>query len=58
MSQAFLRYNGIGKGGKIPWRRAQQPTPVFLPENPMDSILIYMDYGPQGRKELDTTEVT
>ena len=22
--------------GKIPWRRAQQPTPVFLLENPMD----------------------
>ena len=22
--------------GKIPWRRAWQPTPVFLPENPMD----------------------
>ena len=21
---------------KIPWRRAQQATPVFLPENPMD----------------------
>ena len=21
---------------KIPWRKAQQPTPVFLPENPMD----------------------
>ena len=22
--------------GKIPWRRAQRPTPVFLPEIPMD----------------------
>ena len=22
--------------GKTPWRRAWQPTPVFLPENPMD----------------------
>ena len=22
--------------GKIPWRRDWQPTPVFLPENPMD----------------------
>ena len=21
---------------KTPWRRAWQPTPVFLPENPMD----------------------
>ena len=22
--------------GKVPWRRAWQPTPVFLPENSMD----------------------
>ena len=22
--------------GKIPWRRSWQPTPVLLPENPMD----------------------
>ena len=22
--------------GKTPWRRAEQPTPVFLLENPMD----------------------
>ena len=22
--------------GKVPWRRKWQPTPVFLPENPMD----------------------
>ena len=22
--------------GKIPWKREWQPTPVFLPENPMD----------------------
>ena len=22
--------------GKIPWRRKWQPTPVFLPKNPMD----------------------
>ena len=22
--------------GKIPWRRKSQPTPVFLPENPVD----------------------
>ena len=22
--------------GQIPWRRKQQPTPVFLPKNPMD----------------------
>ena len=38
--------------GKIPWMRAWQPTPVFLPG----------DYhglnSPQGPKESDTTEVT
>ena len=42
---------------KIPWRRAWQSTPVFLPgesheqRNPEG-------YSPQGQKELDTTEVT
>ena len=42
-------------GGKIPWRRKWQPTPVFLPgeshgqKNPMG-------YSPWGCKELDTTE--
>ena len=41
---------------KIPWRRAQQATPVFLPgkshgqSSPADN-------SPEGRKKLDTTEV-
>ena len=43
--------------GKIPWRRARQPTPVFLPEK---------SHGPRslascctwGCKESDTTEAT
>ena len=41
--------------GKIPWRRAWQPTPVFLPgeshgqRNPAG-------YSPWGRKESDMTE--
>ena len=33
------RYKGSGFSpwvGKIPWRKAWQPTPVFLPKNPMD----------------------
>ena len=38
---------------KIPWRRAWQLTPVFLPGE---------SYGqsssPQGHRELDTTEMT
>ena len=41
--------------GKIPWRRAWQPTPVFLPgEFHGQSSLV--GYNPWGRKESDTTE--
>ena len=40
---------------KIPWRRAWQPTPVFLPgESHGQRSLV--GYSPQGCKELDTTE--
>ena len=43
--------------GKMPWRRARQPTPVFLPgESHRQRSLT--GYGPQGHKELNTTEVT
>ena len=41
---------------KTPWRRAWQPTPVFLPGDPIDRSLV--GYRPQGFKELDTTEGT
>ena len=42
--------------GKIPWRRAWQPTPVFLPgESPGQRSLA--GYNSQDCKELDTTEV-
>ena len=37
--------------GKIPWRRAWPPTPVFLPGDPMDC-------SPPGLSELDMTDVT
>ena len=41
---------------KIPWRRAWQPTPLFLPgESHGQSNLA--GYSPQGHKELDMTEV-
>ena len=41
--------------GKFPWRRAWQPTPVFLPgESHGQRNLV--GYGPWGLKELDTTE--
>ena len=43
--------------GKIPWRRALQPRPVFLPgESHGQRSLV--GYSPEGHKELDTTEVT
>ena len=38
---------------KIPWRKAQQPTPVFLPGKPHGRL-----YSPRGHKESDTTEVS
>ena len=43
--------------GKIPWRRAWHPTPVFLPREPHGQRSL-AGYRLQGRKELDTTEVT
>ena len=43
--------------GKIPWRRAWQPTPVFLPGESHGQRSL-AGYGPQGHKQLDTTEVT
>ena len=42
-------------GGKMPWKRKWQSTPVFLPgESPGRRSLV--GYSPQGRKESDTTE--
>ena len=43
--------------GKIPWRRAWHPTPVFLPREPLGQKSL-VGYSPQRLKELDTTEVT
>ena len=41
--------------GKIPWKRAWQPTPVFLPgESHRQRSLTA--YSPWGCKESDTTE--
>ena len=43
--------------GRLPRRKAWQPTPVFLPgEYHGQKSLV--GYGPWGRKESDTTEVT
>ena len=42
---------------KIPWRRAWQSTPVFLPGESYGQWSL-VGYGPQGHKELDTAEIT
>ena len=41
----------------MPWRRAWQPTPVFLPEESRGQRGL-VRYGPWGHKELDRTEAT
>ena len=43
--------------GKTPWRRAWQPTPVFLPGESCGQRILSR-YDPKGRKESDTTEAT
>ena len=43
--------------GKIPWRRAWQPTPVLLPGKSHGQRSL-AGYSPQGCKELDMTEMT
>ena len=41
--------------GKIPWRRAWQPTPIFLPGESHGQRRL-VGYSPWGCKELDTIE--
>ena len=43
--------------GKIPWRRAWQPTLVFLPGE-LHGQRSLAGYSPCGCKELDPTEMT
>ena len=43
--------------GKVPWRRARQPTPVFLPGRFLGQRSL-VGYGPWDLKELDMTEAT
>ena len=40
---------------KISWRRAWQPTPVFLPRESHEQRSLEV-YSPWGHKELDMTE--
>ena len=51
-----VRPGGLIPGsGRFPWRRAWQPTPVFLPgDSPGQSRLAA--YSSWSCKELDTTE--
>ena len=42
---------------KIPWRRAWQPTPVFLSGDSLGQRSL-AGYSPWGCKESDTTEST
>ena len=53
-----IRYLGSIPGlGRFPWRRAWQPTPVFLPVKSHGQWSL-AGYSPWGRKKLDTTEAT
>ena len=39
---------------KIPWRRKQQPTPVFLPRKSHEQRSL-VGWSPWGHKEFDST---
>ena len=41
---------------KVPWRRKQQPTPVFLPGKPHGQRSL-VSYSPWGHSESDRTEL-
>jgi len=43
--------------GKIPWRRAWQPTPVFLPRESHGQRSL-VGHSPWGHKESNMTEMT
>ena len=47
----------VGLVRKIPWRRAWQPTLVFLPGESRGQKSL-AGYSPKGHKESDRTEAT
>ena len=52
-----IRVTGlIPRSGRFPWRRAWQPTPIFLPGDSHGQKNL-VGYSPWGRKESDMTEV-
>ena len=52
-----MRYRFDPWVGKIPWWKAWQPTPVFLPGE-FHGQRSLAGYSPWGHKELDMTEAT
>ena len=52
----IMRHGFDPWGGKIPCRRAGQPTPIFLPGESHGQRSL-AGYSPRGQKELNTTEV-
>ena len=53
-----LKRCGFDPGdGRIPWRRARQPTPIFLPRESHGQRSLE-GCSPRGRTESDTTDVT
>ena len=44
--------------GKLPWRRAQQPTPVSLPGESHGQRSLVRYVRPIGSQRIDTTERT
>ena len=53
-----IRDGGFGPWvRKVPWRRAEQPTAVFLPGEFRGQRRL-VGYSPWGCKESDTTEAT
>ena len=53
----IIDMGSIPVSGRFLWRRAWQPTPVFLPgESHGQRSLV--GYNPQGHQELDTSEAT
>ena len=51
------RYGYNAWVGEIPWRRVQQPTPVFL-QGESHGQRSLAGYGPQGHKVSDMTQAT
>ena len=52
-----VRAVGSVPGRKIPWRKAQQPTLVFLPGEPHGQRSL-SGSGPQGHTQSDTIDIT